>query len=1192
MSSKKTEVGPGPRDYKVSDIKRLFTFSRNQCTKPECHKKLIAEDGKTVIAKICHIEAAKKGGPRFRESMNDDERRSYDNLILLCDEHHQIIDKKENENEYPPKLLREWKAKHVLVGEETEYLVENDLLDKFIKTTKEYYIKIDSIDGPYEPLVSNDYVRRDVENELLSILGEKGCLLLTGLSFCGKSEMAKNLASSFFQKNYLYKRVLNVRDAATFLESVGTDRICFLEDPFGHMIGEENSNELKRLQDLLDNIQENHLLIVTSRIEVVKSLFNTSRISECHIGIHNWVDITSSDSSFLKKVWHNVSGGKNIKEENIANVQTLLSTNRKLQPGQLSYLANLPQLKSKILSADRLFTLAQIDARELRQSIISLDNFTWKVFLIFGLNCDTITGCSYEDIVYIFDSNKKVLSLEPDGELIRSFLGKEAENFVFPVYPESRNEISDYEKGIDLLEERGYIRLVYDKYVFSHPQYREIAKGLIIDLTAMKQRQILPFIQNSLTCLNPDVAFNTSKNITYIVKNLTQSYASQLVDTVYEVSEKSYFPKVLDQSYLYLLQNFRSKDVEKYQRDLLFKLQSSTDNSNIIFFDTQPIKWRQTNSLSQLFVSAKLPYSEIIKNIRNGVPVSSEDIWSTLLSVKRIQENLDIEFLEYAYKSGEAFIRNLTAYNYFIRINEFQNSLLKDKILLDEQPSVLFYALKGFFQGIPNNPKYLNKELAERFLYFFENDEIFCIRSSNLMTNFSTDYASDSIDWRVVNHNRKFWIWRIWADLFIIFMKTFPKNARFSHTPRFSGMMNKAKEFVYPEQAVKIANGLLGYIEANLKNRVPDNFEMHLIDFLIDATQQKPHLRLGLFKKLIITEYTTTFNGYSLSWAVSRWKTLEEAEKRIIKDLIRSSRVDVDWLKAILVNSCRDTPNELQKIIFGQSDFLSQPIEEIIANTPKPLLKKMIAVYSGKDGALQEIGLSYSNDLLKSITIYIAKNNLQIEYETCVSLFLTDILNGIRQEEWASVKDEWLQTVQNCKQKDELVNLILNQVSRTSFIRKETKYVFKTIIDEYFDSGKINSLARLIASKIEELTYTSGDRDVLYVLDYKKFLTDYIFPLIPRNNLLLNLLIGIEKGKLTSDEFKKYLDPLMNEKKEAIHFLLIFDLIKTLEKEGLLDDDIMSKLKTIPNNIHERHSKYFETEKRNEKLEDFIYFLS
>ncbi|GAA4963943.1 hypothetical protein [Algibacter aquimarinus] len=88
MSSKQ-QTNIGPRDYKVSDIKRLFALSGNQCAKPDCYKELIAEDGHTVVAKICHIEAAKKGGSRFRQSMNNDERRSYSNLILLCDEHHQ-----------------------------------------------------------------------------------------------------------------------------------------------------------------------------------------------------------------------------------------------------------------------------------------------------------------------------------------------------------------------------------------------------------------------------------------------------------------------------------------------------------------------------------------------------------------------------------------------------------------------------------------------------------------------------------------------------------------------------------------------------------------------------------------------------------------------------------------------------------------------------------------------------------------------------------------------------------------------------------------------------------------------------------------------------------------------------------------------------------------------------------------------
>lgn len=194
------------------------------------------------------------------------------------------------------------------------------------KGQKSFIKKIDSLDGPFEPILSSDYVPRNIESEFISILEEKGCLLLTGISFCGKSEMARNLVSYFFHKNYLYKRVLNVRDVASFLESVGTNRICFLEDPFGHMIEEEKSNELKRLQDLLYNIQTNHKLIVTSRKEVLQATFSATKLSECDVDSHRWHDITSSDISFLENVWKNVSSNKNIMEENILGVKQLLLT--------------------------------------------------------------------------------------------------------------------------------------------------------------------------------------------------------------------------------------------------------------------------------------------------------------------------------------------------------------------------------------------------------------------------------------------------------------------------------------------------------------------------------------------------------------------------------------------------------------------------------------------------------------------------------------------------------------------------------------------------------------------------------------------------------------------------------------------------------------------------------------------------
>lgn len=100
------------REYKRTTIRRLDTLSGNECAEPTCKKPLIAEDGESLISKICHIEAASCNGPRWNRQMMDDERRHYNNLILLCDEHHTIIDNKENEKLFPVSLLQEWKLSH------------------------------------------------------------------------------------------------------------------------------------------------------------------------------------------------------------------------------------------------------------------------------------------------------------------------------------------------------------------------------------------------------------------------------------------------------------------------------------------------------------------------------------------------------------------------------------------------------------------------------------------------------------------------------------------------------------------------------------------------------------------------------------------------------------------------------------------------------------------------------------------------------------------------------------------------------------------------------------------------------------------------------------------------------------------------------------------------------------------------
>ena len=71
-------------------VKQLFAHSGNRCAFPNCRNGLIQDN--TVIAEICHIKATRPNGPRYDPDQTSDKSHSYSNLILLCANHHKIID--------------------------------------------------------------------------------------------------------------------------------------------------------------------------------------------------------------------------------------------------------------------------------------------------------------------------------------------------------------------------------------------------------------------------------------------------------------------------------------------------------------------------------------------------------------------------------------------------------------------------------------------------------------------------------------------------------------------------------------------------------------------------------------------------------------------------------------------------------------------------------------------------------------------------------------------------------------------------------------------------------------------------------------------------------------------------------------------------------------------------------------------
>jgi hypothetical protein len=101
-------MGKQARNYSPLTIKKLYALSGNECSFPGCSKQMVNQST-AKNSNICHIEAANSDGQRYRSTMTDKKRADYENLILLCVDHHTETD---DVDKYTVAKLKQMKDEH------------------------------------------------------------------------------------------------------------------------------------------------------------------------------------------------------------------------------------------------------------------------------------------------------------------------------------------------------------------------------------------------------------------------------------------------------------------------------------------------------------------------------------------------------------------------------------------------------------------------------------------------------------------------------------------------------------------------------------------------------------------------------------------------------------------------------------------------------------------------------------------------------------------------------------------------------------------------------------------------------------------------------------------------------------------------------------------------------------------------
>lgn len=100
----------------LAQQRRLLQRSGNMCAFPDCRLLLTAEgtpdDPVVVLGEMAHIVGESPGGPRGMSPLTAKQRNMYANLILLCNQHHQLIDSEGALATYTVERLTAMKGKY------------------------------------------------------------------------------------------------------------------------------------------------------------------------------------------------------------------------------------------------------------------------------------------------------------------------------------------------------------------------------------------------------------------------------------------------------------------------------------------------------------------------------------------------------------------------------------------------------------------------------------------------------------------------------------------------------------------------------------------------------------------------------------------------------------------------------------------------------------------------------------------------------------------------------------------------------------------------------------------------------------------------------------------------------------------------------------------------------------------------
>lgn len=837
-------------------------------------------------------------------------------------------------------LLRQWRIPVADTGSVIQELL--DVLEAALPTRAEIMPQIRQVLKAHDVgrILASPHTDRQEQPDLARNLETDRVIWLTGQRQSGKTHLGRCLLSHYQDNGHDCLVTQDLAQARQFLSAVDLEtKVVLLDDPFP-------AEKRQAVVQFSRTMPRHHLMVVTSRRDVLRDLplhaENGGSLIDA-LGIR-WHDLTTKDRVFLLGCWKQQVAVRLEAASLTPLIEQHLQTapdEELLQAGQLCHLARNWE-PTMLPSMDSVLRLARFTADELAHSLFEQDAER-GMQIVLGIGAATVRGISERELAFMCSKDTDQPGMRQD-EVIRAFkLGGPNPTAVFPQY-QVRPILSETDRGILLRYERqGYLRLVGDRWSFSHPDYREAFQRRVILERGGGVADVEHVLRRAYGCLATSQGLSACSFMSLALGRLQTQVQTPKgwIKVTLEAAKRSRFPEVCEEAVVVFLAHMRSLTVEEQDSVMHVASQLEQDVWGIVWEDSLPWMPDSDETLEdRLFRTRRRLPDDTLRDLIAGLStvgstrkitgreadaLNSALLPSVLYRGLDYVPDVDLGTISSAVyhallDRGEAFIR-ADAAEVIVTSGAAADSSLRDKIFGDRHPLVIATAIEALFKRWPAIPENVRVLLRSHVAASMESPVVAAIVSAWFVRLGDDTEAVRPLQYDSWDDSSSSEYWNTWAECAVPMLHCLARNRVYFNAGLLHCSAMEAAKWLPDELLSALAMAWMEWIEGQLLIAPIDDYGLSVLDLLLKSYRELVTLRMDIVHRML-AQPSTDVAGMAVQTLVKYWSHFTEEEHALVITVLGSQRTDVEWLQAIALTRA-SVPSEIAQVLTGRADFFA-----------------------------------------------------------------------------------------------------------------------------------------------------------------------------------------------------------------------------------------------------------------------------